>query len=291
MPCSFSLFPQVWCSSPQTVLKPSAEIFWFIDVFLVFVGGVCGILDVVWWVLCRNCPFSLLAIVLPTQPRKLLAFAASARCWLPFSSIHIKSFHWPASQQSPACIVYSFPSAGQGFCSVQEVPISVWRQVPDLPLPSWGPVFLLSKVPLASEQPWMQPARRCDHLWAEFSWDTWVSHLPLLGISSSNTASQCFTQKRAFLVKTGSKKSWITSALPVCMVTKSPASVAVFSEKQVIILKMLIKSVGTVLWTKVKVFLAWYLVSVVRYCVLFQRIQADINDSGIFHLQGNFQLF
>lgn len=67
-------------------------------------------------------PFSLLAVVLLTQPRKLLAFA---RCWLMFSSIHIKSFHWPASQQSPACIVYSFPSAGQGFCSFQfqEVPI------------------------------------------------------------------------------------------------------------------------------------------------------------------------
>lgn len=72
-----------------------------------------------------NHPFSLLAIVLLTQPRKLLAFAASAHCWLMFSSIHIKSFHWPASQQSPACIVYSFPSAGQGFCSFQfqEVPI------------------------------------------------------------------------------------------------------------------------------------------------------------------------
>lgn len=38
-------------------------------------------------------------------------------------------------------------------------------------------------------------------------------------------------------MKTGSKKLWSASALPVCMVTKSPTSVAVFSEKQVIIFK------------------------------------------------------
>lgn len=35
-----------------------------------------------------NHPFSLLAIVLLTQPRNPKAFAASARCWLMFSSIH-----------------------------------------------------------------------------------------------------------------------------------------------------------------------------------------------------------
>lgn len=116
MPFSFSLFPQVWCSSPQAVLKRSAEICWFVDVFLVFVGGVwCsggGLSSVQ-----GNRPFSLLAMVLLTQPSKLLACAASAHCWLLLSSVHTKSFHWPASQQSPAYIVYSLPSAGQGFCS------------------------------------------------------------------------------------------------------------------------------------------------------------------------------
>lgn len=63
-----------------------------------------------------NHPFSLLAIVLLTQPRNPKAFAASARCWLMFSSIH-QNYPRACFPAKPRNIVYSFPSTGQGFCS------------------------------------------------------------------------------------------------------------------------------------------------------------------------------
>lgn len=75
------------------------------------------------------------------------------------------------------CIFLPQCQTGLLFFPVSGGSYSIWTQVPDLPLPSWGPVFILSKVPLVSEQPWMQPVRCCEHLWAEFSWDTefsWV---------------------------------------------------------------------------------------------------------------------
>lgn len=45
---------------------------------------------------------------------------------------------------------------------------------------------------------------------------------------------------------------------------------------------------GTVLWMKAKVFLAWYLFSVGGYSVLIQKMEAGINDNGIICLQRNF---
>lgn len=190
-----------------------------------------------------NHPFSLLAVVLLTQPRKLLAFAASAHCWLTLSSIHTKTFHWPASQRGPACIVYSFPSAGQGFfscwisegsyffclkigarfaflpssvlgglsCSFQRCPLQVSGIGCSLPCP-------MDASGLSSPQ---IPESILIHCWASPS--------PTLPLSAEAW--------RTFVVKTGIKKAWRTSALPVCTVTKSPASVAVFSEKEVIIFK------------------------------------------------------
>lgn len=166
-----------------------------------------------------NRPFSLLAVVLLTQPRKLLACAASAHCWLTFSSIHTKTFHWPSSQWGPACIVYSFPSAGQGFCScwISEGSYSsVWRQVQDLPSScSCGPVLLFSKVPLADEHHWMQPARSHGCLWAEFSWDTWVNPHPLLGTPFSNSASQCWGLEDLFGEDWG--KEGVENLSPTCV--------------------------------------------------------------------------
>lgn len=82
----------------------------FFVVSLVFVAGVC-----VFWMwsdeYCRGQLSLLSAGHCPAhQPRKPLAFA--------HVQLHTHQ-HFPlaASPQSPACIVYSFPSAGQGFCS------------------------------------------------------------------------------------------------------------------------------------------------------------------------------
>lgn len=218
-----------------------------------------------------NPPFSLLAVVLLTQPRKLLAFAASALCWLMLSSISTKTFHWPASQQSPACIVYSFPSAFV-LVEFQEVPISVWRQVPDLPSAFLGACLSPFK---GAPCKWAALDAACQVPWTPMGW-VLLRYLS----QSSSTAEHHFLQLRLSVLRPGrpfwrrlDERShgvpqpylwaWSLSHVPLLLCSLKNRS---------LFLKIQIKSIGTVLWTKVKVFLAWYLVSVVRYSALFQRI-------------------
>lgn len=166
MPCSFSLSPQVWCSTPQTVLKPPAEI--CLSSLMCFLYLWVGV--VVFWMwsdeyragqpsllsagcspahtaeetagLCCQCTLLAHTQLHTHQDFSLACFPARSSLYcvfLPkcrtrlFSLLNFRRFLLLLSEDRCKICLLAFFS-------------------------SWGPVLLLSKVPLASERHWMQPA-------------------------------------------------------------------------------------------------------------------------------------
>lgn len=203
LPCSFSFSLQVWCSRPQSILKPSAEIclsslLYLLYLWVEFVYSGCGLMSTVE----GSCPFSLLATVLLTSPGNRWPL-------LMFSSIRTNTFHWllprkvqpvlciPSQVQDRAFVLAEF-QAVPNFCLKTGARFAFCQFFGVCPSPFKG-------APCKSEQPWMHPARCHGHLWVEVS-DTRVSPLPpTLPLSAEAW--------RTFLVKTGLKKAWSTSVL------------------------------------------------------------------------------